>query len=157
TQPVRIQSGHYATAKAQLEEGIALADEKGALFWKAMGAMFQGCVFALTGEAAKAAPSIVSSIPPYRSTGATLYMSYYLSHLAQAYADLKQFGDARRSIRDAMTAAQDSGSKWFDPEIHRIGGEIEMLSPERDSGKAQTHFERALEIARAQQAKSWEL
>jgi class 3 adenylate cyclase/predicted ATPase len=157
TQPARIQSGHYATAKAQLDEGIALADEKGALFWKAMGAMFQGCVFSLTGEAAKAVPSIVSAIAPYRSTGATLYMSYYLSHLAQAYADLRQFDDARRCIGEAMTAAQDSGAKWLDAEIHRIGGEIEMLSPERDEGKAQTHFERALTIARRQQARSWEL
>ena len=31
------------------------------------------------------------------------------------------------------------------------------MSPERDAGKAQTHFERALEVARAQQARSWEL
>jgi predicted ATPase len=119
--------------------------------------MFQGCVFALTGESAKAVPSIVSAIAPYRSTGATLYMSYYLSHLAQAYADLKQFDDARRCIGEAMTTAQASGAKWLDPEIHRIGGEVEMLSSERDEAKAQTHFERALEIARAQQAKSWEL
>jgi predicted ATPase len=36
-------------------------------------------------------------------------------------------------------------------------GEIELLSPERDATKAQAHFKRALEIARAQQARSWEL
>jgi class 3 adenylate cyclase/predicted ATPase len=157
TQPARIQTGNYATAKAQLDEGIALADEKGALFWNAMGAMFQGCVFALTGQAARAAPSIVSAIAPYQSTGATLYMSYYLSYLAQAYADLRQFDDARRCIGEAMTTAQASGTKWLDAEIHRVGGEIEMLSPERDEAKAQTHFERALTIARRQQARSWEL
>ena len=157
TQPARIQSGNYATAKAQLDEGIALADEKGALFWKAMGAMFQGCMFALTGEAAKAASSIVSAIAPYRSTGATLYMSYYLSHLAQAYADLKQFDDARRCVGEGMTTAEASGNKWFEADIHRISGEIALLSPERDAAKAQTHFERALANARAQSARSWEL
>ncbi len=32
-----------------------------------------------------------------------------------------------------------------------------MLSPERDAAKAQKYFERALAVARAQQAKSWEL
>ena len=84
-------------------------------------------------------------------------MSYYLSHLAQAYADLGQFDDARRCIGEAITTAQASGSKWFDAEVHRIRGEVEMLSSERDKAKAQTHFERALEIAHAQQAKSWEL
>jgi predicted ATPase len=77
--------------------------------------------------------------------------------LAQAYADLGQFDDARRCIGEAMTTAQASGAKWFDAEVHRSCGEVEMLSSERDKAKAQTHFERALEIARAQQAKSWEL
>ena len=31
------------------------------------------------------------------------------------------------------------------------------MSPERDAAKAQVHFERALEIARAQKARSFEL
>jgi predicted ATPase len=39
----------------------------------------------------------------------------------------------------------------------RIAGEIELMSPEPDAAKAEAHFERALDIARAQQAKSWEL
>ena len=31
------------------------------------------------------------------------------------------------------------------------------MSPERDTARAEAYFERALEVARAQQAKSWEL
>ena len=31
------------------------------------------------------------------------------------------------------------------------------MSPEGDAAKAEAHFERALEVARTQQAKSWEL
>jgi predicted ATPase len=42
-------------------------------------------------------------------------------------------------------------------EYERIAGEIELMSPERNTAKAQRLFERALEIARAQQARSWEL
>jgi predicted ATPase len=56
-----------------------------------------------------------------------------------------------------MTSGETTGETWFEADIHRIAGEIEMLSPERDAAKAQTHFERALEIARVQQARSWEL
>jgi len=37
-----------------------------------------------------------------------------------------------------------------------VAGEIALKSPERET-KAQAYFERALAIARAQQAKSWEL
>ena len=50
-----------------------------------------------------------------------------------------------------------SGERWCEAEVHRTAGEIELMSPERDTAKAQTHFERALEIARAQHARSWEL
>jgi predicted ATPase len=157
TQPTRIHSGNYAAARAQLDEGLRLADEKGASFWKAMGTMFEGCAFALTGEPAKAVSSIVSAIEPYRSTGATLYMPFYLSYSARAYADLGQFDDARRCIGEALATLQTSGTKWLEADVHRMSGEIALLSSEHDVVKAQVCFERALAIARAQQARSWEL
>ena len=46
---------------------------------------------------------------------------------------------------------------WFEAEVNRIAGEIALLSPEPDAAKAEAYFERALAIAFAQQAKSWEL
>jgi predicted ATPase len=144
TQATRIQLGNHVAAKALLDEGIALADEKGALFWKAMGTMFQGCLFAVTGEAAKAVSSIASAITAYRSTGATLFMPLYLAHSAKAHTDLRQFDDARRCIGEAVTTAQASGDKWLEADIHRISGEVTLLSPERDAAKAQSHFERAV-------------
>jgi predicted ATPase len=42
-------------------------------------------------------------------------------------------------------------------EINRVAGEIALKSPEQDAAKAQACFERALAVARQQQAKSWEL
>jgi len=47
--------------------------------------------------------------------------------------------------------------RWHEAEIHRIAGEIALLSAERNAAKVEAYFERALSIARAQQAKSWEL
>ena len=38
-----------------------------------------------------------------------------------------------------------------------MAGEIALQSPERDQAKAHAYFERALAVAREQQAKSWEL
>jgi predicted ATPase len=42
-------------------------------------------------------------------------------------------------------------------EVHRIAGEIALKSPKPDAAKAEEYFERALTVARQQQAKSWEL
>ena len=157
TQPTHILSGHYATARAQLDEGLRLANEIGASFWKAMGAMFEGCVFAMTGEPAKAVSSIVPAIEPYRSTGATLFMPFYLSHLGRAHAALGQFDEARRSIGEALATLRATGTQWLEADVHRIRGEIALQSPERDEGEAQALFKRALGLARMQQARSWEL
>ena len=46
---------------------------------------------------------------------------------------------------------------WYEAEVHRIAGEIALKSPEPDAAKAEAYFERALAVAREQQAKSWEL
>jgi predicted ATPase len=74
-----------------------------------------------------------------------------------AYAELGQLDDARRCIDDAIDKVEISKEKWCEAEVHRIAGEIELKSPKPDVAKAQAYFERALAVARAQQAKSWEL
>ncbi len=59
--------------------------------------------------------------------------------------------------RRSDDAVETTKEKWCEAEIHRTAGEIALMSPERDAAKAQAYFERALAVARAQQAKSWEL
>src|SRR5262249_54840915 len=51
---IHIFCGNYATTNALLHELVILADEKHAFYWKAAGMMHQGCVLALTGNAADA-------------------------------------------------------------------------------------------------------
>jgi class 3 adenylate cyclase/predicted ATPase len=152
-----IQSGNYACANAQLGELVVLADEKGTPFWRTLGRSAQGCVLALGGESWNAIASIASSIAAYRSTGSSHWIPLCLSSLAWTYAQIDHFDDARRCIHEAMAAVETTGERWNEADIHRIAGEIELLSPERDTAKAQGYFERALEIARAQQTHSWEL
>ena len=85
-------------------------------------------------------------------------MPLWLSYLARAYAELGEFDDAWRCIGEAMTAVVETTREtWFEAEINRIAGEIALLSPEPDAAKAEAYFERALAVARQQQAKSWEL
>ena len=54
-----------------------------------------------------------------------------------------------------ITAVQATKETLCEAEVHRVAGEIALLSP--DVVKAEAYFERALVIARQQQAKSWEL
>ena len=152
-----IHCRQYAAARLLVDEVVALADEKGTLFWKAFGMMNQGCILALTGKASDAVQTLTSATTAYQSTGATLFMPWYLSDLAMSYAELAQFDEARRCISEAMTAIETSEERWYEAEFNRIAGEIALKSPKPDKAKAEAYFDRALAVARQQQAKSWEL
>jgi class 3 adenylate cyclase/predicted ATPase len=149
--------GDYAKAKAVVDELVVLADEKGTLIWKASGLSLQGILLALSGKPADAIPMIISGRSMYESTGATLGLSWRSPHLSAAYAELGQFDDAWRCVNEAITAVEATKETWCEAESHRVAGEIALKSPEANAPNAQAHFERALAVARAQQAKSWEL
>ena len=78
-------------------------------------------------------------------------------YLTRAYAELGQFAEAWRCVRQALTAVETTKERWYEADVHRTAGEIALMSPEPDETKAEAFFERALSVARAQQAKSWEL
>jgi predicted ATPase len=149
--------GDYAAAIAQSDELVALADEKGTVFRKALGMMNQGCVSILTGKASDAVQMITSGIAALQSMGATMWMPWFQSHLAIAYAELARLDDAWRCVGEAMIAVETTKDRWCEAEVNRIAGAIALKSLEPDAAKAEEYFDRALVIARQQQAKSWEL
>jgi predicted ATPase len=151
-----VHCGNYVAAKAEADELVVLHEER-TFFYKTVGRLNQGCVLAVSGKASDAVELIISGITTWRSTGATLFMPWFLSNLARAHAELSQFDDAWRCIGDALTAIETTKEKWHEAEVNRIAGEIALKSPEPDPTKAETYFERALSVARQQQAKSWEL
>jgi predicted ATPase len=154
---IDIYCGNYAAANAQLDEVVALAGEKGALFWKVLGTLWQGWLLALTGKASDAVQTITSDLTALRSTGSTVLMPLYLSFLAKARAELGQFDHAWRCIGEATEAIEATKERWFESDIYRTAGEVALMLLERDAARAEAYFERALAVARQQQAKSWEL
>ena len=64
---------------------------------------------------------------------------------------------AVRCIDEALATIETTKERWFEAEVHRVAGELALKSAEPDRSKAEAYFERALVVARQQQAKSWEL
>ena len=151
-----VQCGDYAMSNIQADELVALADEKGASVWKATVMIFRGLLFALTGKASDAIPLITSGITDRRP--ATIFIPLFLPYLARAHAELGQFDDAWRCIGEATTAMDiTTKERWCEAEVHRVAGEIALMSPPPYATTPEAYFERALTVARQQQAKSWEL
>jgi predicted ATPase len=157
TSLTHIFRGNYAAATARCNELITLANEKDSSYRKAQGMNHQGCVLALTGQSSEAIHMITSGIAVSRSTGATIWMPLWLSFLASAYAELGQIDDAWRCIGEAMTTVETTKERWFEAEVLRLAGETALMGSQPDAARAEEYFDRALNVARQQQAKSWEL
>ena len=153
----RVLCRNCATANAQLNELAVLADEKGAVFWKAWGLALQGVLSASADKTAEAVQMITSALTAWRSTGANWNVPWLLSNLGIAHATLGNFHEAWRCIGEAMTMVKETKQLGWDPEVNRIAGEIALMQPKPDAAKAQPYFEHAFAVARQQQAKSWEL
>ena len=147
----------YSRATALAQEQCALAEEKDATPWSVNGSLNQGALFALTGNASNAVQLITPGITALRPTGVTIGMPWWLLHLAIAHSNLGQLDEAWRYIGETMSTTDATKERWTEAEINRVAGEIALRSPERDAAKAEAYFERALAVARQQQAKSWEL
>ena len=146
--------GSYTTAIALADELVRLADEKSAPFWKGTGTVAQGYL-SLTGD--PAVQMITSGMAQVRATGGRVSFPSYLSFLAKVYAGSGRFDDAWRCVGEAMTTMQITKETWFEAEANRMAGEIAYRLPDPDTATAEAYFERALAVARQQQAKSWEL
>jgi class 3 adenylate cyclase/predicted ATPase len=153
----RIPSGRYAEADAHLDELIAVATEKGALFWKALGALNKGCLLFLHSKIAEATEVLVTQLGAYAATAATIWKPQMLTYLARAYADLGQFDNAWRRVDEAIRTMETTKESWYEAEVNRMAGEIALKPARPDAGKAEVYFEHALAVARRQQAKSFEL
>ena len=148
---------NYTAASMLVDELIAVAAEKGAMFWKASGMVLRGCIFASTDKAPDAIRIITAGDTVFQPIRGRSLLTWYVPHLAKAHADLGQFDDAWRFINEVRRVVETANVRFCETEVHRIAGEIALRSPQRDAAKGEAYFERALTVARAQQAKSWEL
>jgi predicted ATPase len=153
---IRIFFGDNPAAHALLGQLYALTDETGSSYWKAFGMAVEGCGLVLT-SASDAVQMITSGLTAWRSTGATLLLPWYLSALTSAYAKLGRLQDAQNSLTEMTTVMRTTKETLWEAEADRLAGEIAMKLPAPDTAKALVYFESALIVARAQQAKSWEL
>ena len=136
-----IPCGSYEMAMAQLDELVALANEKGTPYWKARGMILQGCLLAMTDMPLDAVKTISSGLSAYRATGATVLATFALSSfLPAAYAQLGQFDNAWHHTNETLALVEETNERWCEPEVYRIAGELELMSPGHEFSKSANLF-----------------
>ncbi|HJY80091.1 MAG TPA: adenylate cyclase, partial [Candidatus Binatia bacterium] len=159
---------HHLRQEAQVvqeraEAVITLAAEQGFPFWLAQGTSLRGWALVKQGQRREEGiAQIRQGLAVYQSTGAELGRPYYLAELAEACGLVGQAEEGLRMLAEALTAVCKTG-EFSETEICRLTGEL-TLKQSRVQGlessfqkEAEECFQKAIEIARRQSAKSLEL
>lgn len=100
---------------------------------------------------------IREGLAAFRAIGNEALRPHALCLLAEACKETGHFDDGLNALTEAMAAAEKHGIRHYEAEIHRLKGEL-MLSQDHSNAKeAQICFQRAIQIAGSQSAKSLEL
>jgi predicted ATPase/class 3 adenylate cyclase len=139
------------------ESMLTISVEHGLTNSLAFATVLRGWALAEQGRYQEGIAQIQEGLEASRAIGAKLLRPYHLYLLAQAYKNTGCPDDALAALREALAIADEHEIRAFDPEIHRLKGELLLKQNGANAIEAQNCFERAIEIARKQGGKSWEL
>jgi class 3 adenylate cyclase/predicted ATPase len=134
---------------------IASAQERGLAMVVAVGQIMRGAARAMLDPQEEAVDEIREALAAYRATGARFQSTYHLILLAQALAACGRYGEGLSALREAAALVDETGERYFEAEIHRLEGHL--LLAESGSAEAEACYVNALQVARAQEARSLEL
>jgi class 3 adenylate cyclase/predicted ATPase len=149
--------GEALAVQERAETLIALSTEHGFPFWLAYGTILRGWALTVQGKGAEGISLIHQGLAAYRATGAELDRPYFLGLLADAYRKEGQPEEGLTVLVEALAKGETSGGPSWDAELHRLKGELLLMQGGQKAGEAEECFQKALDIARRQQAKSLEL
>jgi TOMM system kinase/cyclase fusion protein len=147
------------------EAAIALATEQGSAQFVAGGTFFRGCALtewdpapgAGQGHVEAGMAQMQQGLAAWRATGAEVLRPYGLALLAKASAQVGQREAGLALLAEALAVLNDTGERRWEAELHRLKGELLLARAAGHDAEAETCFRQALDIARGQQARSWEL
>jgi class 3 adenylate cyclase/predicted ATPase len=143
--------------KERAKAVINLSKEQGFAQWMALGAILHGWALVQQGQVKEGIEQINQGFMNYHATGAETGRPYWLALLAEAYGIRGQPEAGLTVLTEALTLAETTGERWYEPELYRLKGELLLHQLSDNHPEAESCFHHALDIARTQQAKSFEL
>ena len=141
----------------QAEAAVALSTEQGFPQWAAMGTSLRGWALAMQGQGEEGMAQVRQGIAAWRATGAALLVPYLCTLLAEVCDHLGHPEDGLQALAEAHTLVEQQEERWWEAEVCRLRGVLLLRQPGTPQAEAETWLQRALDVARRQEAKSLEL
>jgi predicted ATPase len=155
TQGVHLVRGEAAEALTIGDEVVALCREFGLPQEREWSRSFQGAALAALGRLDEGIDQLSDSLTVQRAIGAGLVRSAFLGVLADLLRFAGRVDDALRAVGEGFAHAEQFGEGGYLAELHRA--KAELLRLRGDEAGAEAEFKAAVEYARTQQARSFEL
>ena len=143
--------------RAYTEEGIALSEKCGFAQWLAAGRVYHGWAVAKLGQLQAGVEEMEKGVATFRRAGGFPREQYAIALLAHAYAGMGRSGQALPMLNGALAHIERTGQKAEHAEMLRLRGEVLLMSDGAGTQEAENCFRAALQVARAQEARWWEL
>jgi predicted ATPase len=153
--PVHQLRRDVVAVEAHVDAALALATAQALANYAAEARFLRGWVLAERGQLDEAVHTMRQALAARLVAGTRYLQPYFLGLLADAHRKTGEAEKALALLIDALDSAETSGEHWFDPELHRLKGELLLGMAKR--GDAEACFRQAIVVAQAQSAKSWEL
>ncbi len=154
---VHFERGEFDRMAERIGELVRLAEQLGFPFWLGVGSFFQGIarVESGTGEAGMA--QMQQAVVDLAGLGNGLGAPAFLLVLATALWKVGRHDEALGTLDLGLAQAEMTSQHYVDGELHRLRGEILLDKDEDAAGDAESQFVQALEVARGQEARLFEL
>jgi predicted ATPase len=149
-----LRRDHVAVARLA-EQTYRLSTEEGYLFWAAHARIFSGWARAMNGNVDEGIAEMRAGLESYHSTGSGFQTPRFCLMMAEAYSRADDCGQALAALSRGLAHARDHEEHVYEPDLHRLLGEIQLKQGEKAAGEASLH--RAVEVAKGQQTKLLEL
>jgi predicted ATPase len=154
--------GEAVSTQEATEAAIALCDAHGFPASRTLGTIRRGWSLVEQGAGEEGIAQIRDGLNTWKEIGAQLARPYFLALLADAYRKLGQTELGLEAVAEALNDVQNYGERWIESDLYRLKGELKLQSQAANQRseveeEAEACFHKALDIARQQQAKFWEL
>jgi predicted ATPase len=139
------------------EAAVALSTEQEFPLWRAWGTSVRGWALTMQGQGEVGLAQVRQGIAAWRATGSVLLVPYFYTVLAEACDHLGHPEDGLQVLAEAHTLVEQHEERWWEAEVCRLQGVLLLRQPETPQAEAEACFQRALDVACHQEAKSLEL
>jgi class 3 adenylate cyclase/tetratricopeptide (TPR) repeat protein len=138
-----------------VDEVISIAKKRDYRYWIAWGTCLQGWAKAQLGTPELGIQALIDGLKNYRETGATLFIPHILSMTAESQCLVGRHAEARHHLILAADIESNNQIYFYSAETQRLFATVESDLGETESSV--THFQKALDIAKTQKARNFEL